>query len=218
MNSPLQAVSRAAEMAHDACSDDSLARDSKLGNSSMYAPYWLQNDTGVAITYWLLGSRNNRNETGNPDGGWCSGSGTVLEPGNSVPLYHQGSTEEILSRRRNSGLLRRAEPAKIFEFLPQHRMICVQMEGTFRPSPPLSMDLVGSRSFEASFSENEFGNGYISNANNNTGKLSRQSSFQKLEVDNRDKGDVFRTPVVFEVTVQRYSKLIRLCSTVSYAL
>uniref|UniRef100_A0A7I4B673 Uncharacterized protein n=1 Tax=Physcomitrium patens TaxID=3218 RepID=A0A7I4B673_PHYPA len=211
----VQAVSRAAEMAHDAWSDDSLARDTRLGNSSLYAPYWLQNDTGVAITYWLLGSRNNRNEMDNPDGGWSSGSGTVLEPGKSVPLYQQGSIEEILSRRRNSGFLRRAEPAKMFEVLLQHRMICVQMEGTSRPSPPLSIDLVGSRSFEASFSENEFRDGYNSNVNSNTGNLPRQSSFQKLEVDNRDKSDVFRTPVVFEVTIQRYSKLVRLCSTVA---
>lgn len=206
-------------MAHDAWSDDSTARDTRLGNSSQYAPYWLQNDTGVAITYWLIGSRHNRDDIDDVDGGfggWGSGSGTIVEPGKSVALYQQGSAEEISSRKRNSGLLRSAEPAKMFEVLLQHRMICVQIEGTSRPSPPLSIDLVGSRSFEASFSENESGDGYNSSVNTTSGNLSRQNSSQKLEMDNRDKGDVFRTPVVFEVTVQRYSKLVRLCSTVSY--
>jgi hypothetical protein len=205
-------------MAHDAWSDDSMARDTRLGNSSQYAPYWLQNDTGVAITYWLIGSGHNRDDMDYVDGdfgGWGSGSGTVVEPGKSVALYQQGSVEEISSRKRNSGLLRSSEPAKMFEVLLQHRMICVQIEGTSRPSPPLSIDLVGSRSFEASFSENESGDGYNSSVNSTPGNLSWQSSFQKLEMDNRDKGDVFRTPVVFEVTIQRYSKLVRLCSTVS---
>jgi hypothetical protein len=208
-------------MAHDAWSDDSMARDTGLGNSSQYAPYWLQNDTGVAITYWLIGSRHYRDEEDEVDGGfsgWGSGSGTVVEPGKSVALYQQGSVEEISSRKRNSGLLRNAEPAKMFEVLLQHRMICVQIEGTSRPSPPLSIDLVGSRSFEASFSENETGDCYNPSGNNIPGNISRQNSFQKLEADNRDKGDVFRTPVVFEVTIQRYSKLVRLCSTVSHFL
>ncbi|KAG0604647.1 hypothetical protein M758_10G186100 [Ceratodon purpureus] len=214
----VQATSRAAEMAHDAWSDDSMARDTRLGISSQYAPYWLQNDTGVAITYWLIGSRHNRDEMDDVDGGfggWGSRSGTVVEPGKSVALYQQGSVEEISCRKRNSGLLSSTEPAKMFEVLLQHRMICVQIEGTSRPSPPLSIDLVGSRSFEASFSENESGDGYNPSGNNTPGNISRQNSFQKLEADNRDKGDVFRTPVVFEVTIQRYSKLVRLCSTVS---
>lgn len=216
--SALQAVSRAAEMAHDAWSDDSMATDTRLGNFSQYAPYWLQNDTGVALTYWLIESRHSRDDMDDVDGslgGWGSGSGNIVEPGKSVPLYQQGSVEEILSRKRNSGLFRSAEPAKMFEVLLQHRMICVQIEGTSRPSPPLSIDLVGSRSFEASFSENESADGYNPSLNSTLGNLSRQNSFQKLEMDNRDKSDVFRTSVVFEVTVQRYSKLVRLCSTVS---
>lgn len=207
-------------MAHDAWSDDSMAGDTRLGNSSQYAPYWLQNDTGVAITYWLIGSRHNRDEVDDVDGGfggWGNGSGTVVEPGKSVALYQQGSVEEISSRKRNSGLLKSAEPAKMFGVLLQHRMICVQIEGTSRPSPPLSIDLVGSRSFEASFSENESVDGYNSSVVNNLGNILRQNSLQK-PADCRDKGDVFRTPVVFEVTIQRYSKLVRLCSTVSHYL
>ena len=205
-------------MAHDAWSDDSMARDTRLGNSSQYAPYWLQNDTGVAITYWLIGSCHNRDEMDDVDGGFCgwgTGSGTVVGPGKSVALYQQGSVEDISSRKWNSGLLS-AEPAEVFEVLLQHRFICVQIEGTSRPSPPLSIDLVGSRSFEACFSETESGDVYNPSVNDTPGNISRQNSFQKVEADNRDKGIVFRTPVVFEVHIQRYSKLVRLCSTVSH--
>lgn len=213
----MQAASRAAEMAHDAWSDYSLAHDTKLGIYSQYAPYWLQNDTGVAITYWLVGPLSNRKSDDVGEGGlrrWGSGNGTIVEPGSSVALYVDGSPEELLIRRMNSGSLSKVGTGKLFEVLLQHRMICVQLEGTSRPSPPMSIDLVGSRSFEASFSESEIENGDIRGAVNGQGISPRKNSSLILETDIRERGNVFRSPVVFEVTIQRYSKLVRLCSTV----
>lgn len=82
---------------------------------------------------------------------------------------------------------------------------------------PMSIDLVGSRSFEASFSKSESEDIDNPILNNVQGVLHRQNSSHVLEADNRDR-DIFRTPVVFEVTIQKYSKLVRLCSTVGVFL
>jgi hypothetical protein len=68
-------------------------------------------------------------------------------------------------------------------------MISVQFERTSGPSVPVSMDFVGVTSFEIDFS---------------SGPRPTSTSASALTV-----------PVVLEVSMQHYSKMIRLYSTVS---
>lgn len=78
-----------------------------------------------------------------------------------------------------------------------HQYISIQLDGTSVPSEPISMDLVGLTYFEVDFSMS-----YNDNMENHR--------------SNATAG--FVVPVVFDVSVQRYSKLIRLYSTVLHKL
>lgn len=217
----IQAISRAVEMFSDSwkerSGDDASAdfkiRDPQSAESSStrrYAPYWLQNDTGVPLSYWLCGaSRNKENDDdgktssfGSARSSWGSLNGEVVQPGCSVPLYVEEGPDEVFVRRRAGQSADGYNARKIFNMLLLHRMICVQLEGTSRPSVPMSIDLVGSVSFEAVFSDDS-GDG---------GSRPSKGSFQEIE---SERGGSFSAPVIFEVTVQRYSKLVRLCSMVS---
>ncbi|CAM6098991.1 unnamed protein product [Calypogeia fissa] len=217
-DSLIQAISRAVEMFGDSWKerngdDDFKIRDPQSAESSSmrrYAPYWLQNDTGVPLSYWLCGaSRSKENDDdaktssfGSARSSWGSLSGDVVQPGCSVPLYVEEGPDEAFVRRRAGKSSDGYNARKIFNMLLLHRMICVQLEGTSRPSVPLSIDLVGSVSFEAIFSDDS-GDG---------GSRPNKGSFQEIE---SERGGSFSAPVIFEVTVQRYSKLVRVCSMVS---
>lgn len=217
----IQAISRAVEMFSDSwnsrsgedASADFKFRSPKCAESSSmgrYAPYWLQNDTGVPLSYWLCGASRNRengddaSSFGSTRSSWGSLGGEVVQPGCSVPLYVEEGPDEVLVRRRAGQSADGYNARKIFNMLLLHRMICVQLEGTSRPSVPMSIDLVGSVSFEAVFSDDS-GDG---------GSRPSNASFQEIE---SEKGGSFLAPVIFEVTVQRYSKLVRLCSMVRNA-
>lgn len=217
MMTSFQAVSRAVEMFNDSwktstgddLSTDFNIRDSQsAGNLSMrrFAPYWLQNDTGIPICFWLVGSSNKEHDEEDSRSSvrstWGSGGGEIVQPGSSVPLFVEEGVDEVFDRRRAGPAADEYNAKKIFNMLQLHRRICVQLEGTARPSLPMSIDLVGSRFFEAVFSEGESGDG---------GFRHSQGSFQEIE---SEKGESFHAPVYFEVTAQRYSKLVRLCSMV----
>ncbi|KAG6546751.1 hypothetical protein Mapa_011940 [Marchantia paleacea] len=215
----VQAVSRAVEMFNDSwkisigddLSTDFNIRDSQsAGNLSMrrFAPYWLQNDAGIPICFWLVGSSKNKehdeeDSRSSVRSTWGSGGGEIVQPGSSVPLFVEEGVDEVFDRRRAGPAADEYNAKKIFNMLQLHRRICVQLEGTARPSLPMSIDLVGSRFFEAVFSEGESGDGGVRHS---------QGSFQEIE---SEKGESFHAPVYFEVTAQRYSKLVRLCSMVS---
>lgn len=77
-----------------------------------------------------------------------------------------------------------------------HYYMKVQLDGTSFASPPHSMDRIGLSYFEVDFSK-------TSNSSNNVGKASKSGS-----------GNSFVVPVVFEVSLQQQSKLIRVYSTV----
>ncbi|GAB2222927.1 hypothetical protein Drorol1_Dr00017059 [Drosera rotundifolia] len=116
-------------------------------------------------------------------------SASILEnavpPGSSVPIYLDESGEEKVLHYR---------PGNSFDGLSKkqsnvmgHHFVTIQFEGTPVPSQPISMDLAGLTYFEVNFSKEN----------------------SKTDVDTG-----FLVPVVFDVSVERYSKIIRLYSTV----
>ncbi|GMG99180.1 hypothetical protein Nepgr_001020 [Nepenthes gracilis] len=109
----------------------------------------------------------------------------IVPSGSSVPIYVGETLEEQVFNYR---------PTNSSDGLNKqlsngmgHHFMTIQFEGTSEPSEPISMDLVGLTYFEVGFSK------YNHQADANTG---------------------FRVPVVFDVSVELYSKLIRLYSTV----
>ncbi|XP_057532669.1 uncharacterized protein LOC130810577 isoform X2 [Amaranthus tricolor] len=111
---------------------------------------------------------------------------TVL-PGISIPIYVDETLEEQAFSYR---------PASTSEGLGKklsnkagHHFMTIQFEGTSERSEPISMDLVGLTYFEVNFS----------------------NDYRKADADNG-----LLVPVVFDVSLQRYSKLIKLYSTVIF--
>lgn len=102
-----------------------------------------------------------------------------------VPIYVEEIVEEFFFQHREARSSGQLIEKKL-NSVPHH-MISVQFEGTSGPSMPVSMDFVGVTSFEVDFSSGQ-----------------RPASASSLTV-----------PVVLEVSMQHYSKMIRLYSTVS---
>ncbi|KAL2927751.1 putative vacuolar protein sorting-associated protein 13A [Bienertia sinuspersici] len=110
----------------------------------------------------------------------------TVPPGASIPVYIDGTLVEQALSYR---------PASSSEGLGKklsnkagHYFMTIQFEGTSQRSEPISMDLVGLTYFEANFSSDK-------RVDANIGLL---------------------VPVVFDVSLQRYSKLIQLYSTVIF--
>ncbi|GAB4836767.1 hypothetical protein Ancab_001679 [Ancistrocladus abbreviatus] len=110
---------------------------------------------------------------------------SAVPSGSLVPIYVDESLEEQVFNCR---------PPSSSDGLSKkqssglgHHFMTIQFEGTSEPSEPILMDLVGLTYFEVDFSKDHH------KATANTG---------------------FLVPVVFDVSVERYSKHIRLYSTV----
>ncbi|XP_048318354.2 uncharacterized protein LOC107405745 isoform X2 [Ziziphus jujuba] len=114
--------------------------------------------------------------------------GKSVESGTSIPIYIDDAPADQLLHVNPTHSSDKLNDQKS----NAHHYISVQLDGTSVSSAPISMDLVGLTYFEVDFSK----------ANN--------ENCQENRADSRS-GVV---PVVFDVSVQRYSKLIRLYSTV----
>ncbi|XP_010251472.1 PREDICTED: uncharacterized protein LOC104593388 isoform X1 [Nelumbo nucifera] len=167
-----------------------------------YAPYVLQNETSLPLSFQVyFGSVTETDFDVLP-----KEERNIVQPGTSVPIYIDESPEEQifgdgpghssdrLGEKKSTGVL--------------HHLISIQLHGTSRPSPPISMDIVGLRYFEVDFC-------------NASDKIEINKSegasiySRKVEEKNRiDPTTGFLVPVVFDVSIQRYSKLVRLYSTV----
>jgi len=160
----------------------------KSMSDGRYAPYILQNLTSVPLVYYVYQG------LGNPDEFDVSElrDGNHVQPGSSLPIYINETPEEPLFHCRPAHSSDRLHEQK--SNAVAHHFITIQLEGTSVPSAPISMDLVGLTYFEIDFSE-----AFNDNSEEN-GTYTRSG---------------FLVPVVFDVSVQRYCKLIRLYSTVS---
>ncbi|XP_051121162.1 uncharacterized protein LOC127244726 [Andrographis paniculata] len=168
--------------------------------SRRYAPYMLQNLTTLPLIFCVC-----QQQLGDDDVDVSPSKG-VLQPGSSTLVYINESPEELVFRYRPLQSSDKLTDKQLLE--AAHRHVTFQLEGTSVPSVPISMDLVGRRFFEVEFSKSST----VSDIHNdeNSSKRSR-----KNEADNdgvTDRG--FAIPVVIDVSVQRFTKLIRLHSTV----
>lgn len=110
----------------------------------------------------------------------------TVPPGASIPIYIDGTLEEQAFSYR---LASSSEGfSRKLSNRAEHYFMTIQFEGTSDRSEPISMDLVGLTYFEVNFSNDN------KREDANVGLL---------------------VPVVFDVSLQRYSKLIQLYSTVS---
>lgn len=167
-----------------------------------YAPYVLQNLTSLPIVYNVY------------QGTFSSGGfgvselkdGKSVQPGASVPIYLNETPDEQLFCYRNAYSSDRLSDKQ--SDAVTHHFMTIQLDGTSVPSGPISMDLVGLTYFEVDFSKAS-----------KTEEIKRSEHMLKRNRDNignvnSSTNSGFVVPVVFDVSVQRYSKLIRLYSTV----
>ncbi|GAV67143.1 LOW QUALITY PROTEIN: DUF1162 domain-containing protein/Chorein_N domain-containing protein [Cephalotus follicularis] len=169
-----------------------------------YAPYILQNLTSLPLVYHVYQGMVSS------DGLELSEmeDGKTVEPGASIPIYLDTSPEEQLFRCR---------PARSFDILNEkqsncvlHHLMTIQLAGMSMPSAPISMDLVGLSYFEVDFSNEA--------SRIRTEEIQDSLNYNtSMEENNRvDDNNCFLVPVVLDVSLQRYSKLIRLYSTVVF--
>lgn len=151
-----------------------------------YAPYVLQNLTSLPLAYHVCKGPFSPDEFDVSEM-----NRKFVQPGSSIPIYISDTQEEQLIHVKPAHFSERLFEQKANGV--RHQYITIQLDGTSVPSDPISMDLVGLTYFEVDFSMS-----YNDNTENNR--------------TNANAG--FVVPVVFDVSVQRYSKLIRLYSTV----
>lgn len=113
-----------------------------------------------------------------------------VEPGASIPLYINDTPEELFHAWPTHSSDRLAEQ-KLSGVA--HHYISIQLDGTSAPFAPISMDRVGLTYFEVDFYKAYNENGGDNTTNTRSG---------------------FEVPVVFDVSAHRYSKFIRIYSTV----
>ncbi|XP_027919445.1 uncharacterized protein LOC114177994 isoform X3 [Vigna unguiculata] len=151
------------------------------------APYVLQNLTSVPLSYRVYRGLVNPDEFH----GSNENHAKYVQPGSSIPIYMDENTEKKLSRFRPSHSSDSLSEQRTNGFT--HHYLIVQLEGTSRSSDPISMDLVGLTCFEVNFSK---------------------SYNEAAEDGSLNTAPTLVVPVVFDVSVVRHSKLIRIYSTV----
>ncbi|KAL5806155.1 hypothetical protein ACOSQ4_028888 [Xanthoceras sorbifolium] len=167
-----------------------------------YAPYVLQNLTALPLMFSVCQGLLNSDELDVSD----MKDGKPVQPGASVPIYLNETPYEQLFRYRSAYSSDRLSENQ--SNTVTHHFMTIQLDGTSVPSVPISMDLVGLTYFEVDFSKaskktesEETGEALNYNMNNE-------------ENNNGITHNGFLVPVVFDVSVQGYSKFIRLYSTV----
>ncbi|CAI0559649.1 unnamed protein product [Linum tenue] len=158
-----------------------------------YAPYLLENLTSLPLIYHVsqgFGISNVSDASVMKDG-------ISVGPGACIPIYVNETPEEQLFRYRPAQSSDRLSDKESTGVL--HHFMRVQLDGTSQPSSPVSMDLVGQTYFEVDFSKT-------------SNKIDSERTTDDSGRANAKHG--FVLPVVFDVSVKRYSKLIRLYSTV----
>ncbi|CAK9182445.1 unnamed protein product [Ilex paraguariensis] len=209
----MEVVFRAVEMIKDAwglMGLNDLSENPKFLNSQSgdnvhtghFAPYILQNLTSLPLVFYIcqgLVSVDDLDAAALKDK-------KCLQPGSSIPIYIEESAEQQLFHGRPANSSDKLSDKQLTGVA--HHYIIIQLEGTCMPSAPISMDLVGLHCFEVNFSKtsNNLEVGNIEDA---------LKANKNVEVNNgADTNGGFVVPVVVDVSVQRYSKLMRLYSTV----
>ncbi|KAM7261915.1 hypothetical protein ACFE04_020992 [Oxalis oulophora] len=160
-----------------------------------FAPYILQNLTSLPIVYNVCHGVANSDEFKVSE----TRDGKFVQPGASVPIYlNEASVQQFFRYRatHSSDKLSNKQSNVV-----SHYFMTIQLDGTSLPCAPISMDLVGLTCFEVDFSKT-------------SNKVEIGDSSNDKENFGDDVSSGFVVPVVFDVSVQRYSKLIRIYSTI----
>ncbi|KZV50783.1 hypothetical protein F511_11560, partial [Dorcoceras hygrometricum] len=201
----IEVISRAFDMIKDAWGLIEMMESRELSSSqiiknpetSRYAPYVLQNLTSLPLVFYVCQWQLGVNELD------VSPSEGVLQPGSSILVYINESPEKLLLRSRPTQSSDRLNENQSLE--AAQRYVIFQVEDTSTPSMPISMDLVGRRYFDLDFSKSSH-----SEVNDDTNTRKK-----KIPIDvGKDPVRGFVIPVVVDVSVQNYTKLMRLYSTV----
>ncbi|KAI7990467.1 putative vacuolar protein sorting-associated protein 13C [Camellia lanceoleosa] len=213
----IEAIFRATEMIKDACGVTErkvVSESQRLLNSQIfeniytgrYAPYILQNLTSLPLVFHVCRGPICADDRGIS----VLEDGTFVHPGSSIPVYinDDDTPEEQLLRYRPAHSSDRLSDKQLNGVA--HNYIVIQFDGTSMRSTPISMDLVGLSYFEVDFSKSS---NKIEVDNNGDGSKGNK------HVDDANRTDSkggFVIPVVCDVSVQRYCKLLRLYSTVIF--
>ncbi|XP_074563233.1 LOW QUALITY PROTEIN: uncharacterized protein LOC141819877 [Curcuma longa] len=169
-------------------------------HSRRYAPYILYNDTSLPLTYHVHCGSADMDDVYN----YHMNNENVVQPGVSVPIFVEETLDEHFFQYRPSNSSDRLLDKKMSVI--SHHMISIYFEGTSGPSEPMSMDLVGLSFFEVNFSKSKHSVLVDIDKDGNNCKTGEQYK--------SDQHEGLFVPVVFEVSMHHYSKIIRLYSTV----
>lgn len=201
----IEVISRALEMIKDAWGLIEMRESRDLSNSQIiknpettrYAPYLLQNLTSLPLVFYVCQWQFGANDLD------VSPSEGVLQPGSCVLVYVNESPEKLILRCRPTQSSDRLNDNQSLE--AAQRYVIFQLEGASMPSMPISMDLVGRRYFDLDFSKSSH-----SEVNGDTNTMKK-----KVPTDmGTDAVRGFVIPVVVDVSVQHYTKMMRIYSTV----
>lgn len=164
-----------------------------------YAPYRIQNLTSLPLAFHVI-----EGPVSTHDVNLSALEGEiVVQPGSSIPIYIDETPEEQLFRHRPAHSSERLSDKQFM--YTAHRYVIIRLEGTSIPSTPISMDLVGLSCFLVDFSKSTKSLKGDTPDGLNTNFVGKK----KTELESG-----YVVPVVVDVSVQRYTKLIRLYSTV----
>jgi hypothetical protein len=159
-----------------------------------YAPYILSNDTSLPFRFKVYHGAVNSDDTDS----FSVIDENSVPAGCAVPIYVEETLDEFFFQHREA----RSSDHLIEKRMSvvSHYMISIEFDGTFGASKPMSMDLVGIYFFEVNFSSSK--------------KPIRGEENLRPFSYNRNSSDGLIVPVVLDVSLQNYSKRIRVYSTV----
>lgn len=153
-----------------------------------YAPYILSNDTSLPFRFKVYRGTVNSDDTDS----FSVIDENSVPAGCAVPIYVEEALDEFFFQHRETRSSEHLIEKRMSAV--SHYMISIEFDGTSGPSKPMSMDLVGIYFFEVNFS----------------------SSKKPVPGEERKGSDGLIVPVVLDVSLQNYSKHIRVYSTVIF--
>ncbi|KAM0845626.1 hypothetical protein ACQ4PT_056233 [Festuca glaucescens] len=175
-----------------------LSRDDV--HTRRYAPYILSNDTSLAFSFKVYRGAVNSDDIDS----FSVVDENSVPAGYSVPIYVEETLDEFFFQHREA----RSSEHLIEKWMSavSHYMISIEFEGTSGSSKPMSIDLVGIYFFEVNFSSSK--KPVICEESLEAFGSNRKGSHH----------DGLIVPVVLDVSLQNYSKLVILHNATSMPL
>jgi hypothetical protein len=201
----MQAILRLSEMITDSLNpssggglreDPGILRLSRDVHTRRYAPYILSNDTSLPFSFKVYRGAVNSDDIDS----FSVVDENSVPAGYSVPIYVEETLDEFFFQHREA----RSSEHLIEKWMSavSHYMISIEFDGTSGSSKPISIDLVGIYFFEVNFSSSK--KPVICEESLEAFGSNRKGSHH----------DGLIVPVVLDVSLQNYSKLVRVYSTV----